>query len=182
MGPRWFDGDDPRDDAEATFLDQLRRRASSWNVPGLSPDNTGTLAVLVPLHVSVAVPGLDPATSVRCPRRGLQVGYWQHGHYGHGLEGEWGCEHLLDSHRNDADGLTVVGLDARPEDFADWAADWLYRQLLRPRERQEWLRGGRVVASRTRLADSGLVLFTEGSSLPRLSRRPPDRVITLGKQ
>lgn len=179
MDPTWFGGDGPRDAAEARFLDRLREKAPSWGVPGLNPDRTRTLARIVPLLLTVDVPGLGRETPRSHRLTQLQVGYWQAGPYGHGLEGEWGCESVLDNHRYDTDGLTVIGIDAEPEDFASWAADWLCRQLSRSRERQEWIRQGQVFASRTRLADSGLVLFTEGSILPRLLRRSPDRVVPL---
>lgn len=177
MDTQWFAGDEPRDAAEVRFLDQLRRRAVSWDVHGLTPQHTATISGLAPLHVSVAVPGLAPETTSRIRLTNLQVGYWQRGPYGEGLQGEWGDDYLLDNHRHDTNGLTVIGIQAEPEDFANWTADWFWRQLNRPRERQEWVVAGKVVTSRTRLADTGLVLFTEGSVLPRMLRRSPDRVV-----
>ncbi len=169
----WFDGDEPRDDRERAFLDVVRHEAAGWRLPGLRPEDTSVAAVIVPLHLSVAVPGVADSVA------NLQVGYWPPGDgpYGHALEGEWGDKYLLDSHVYGRDGLTVFGLDGPPEEFGAWAARWLRGQLQRPIERHDWLDDrGVVTATRYVLADSGLVLRQSGFSLVRRFRRGPDRV------
>lgn len=151
----------------------VRHEAGAWRLSGLRPEDTSVAAFIVPLHLSVDVPGV--AASVA----NLQVGYWTPGGgpYGQALEGEWGDQYLLDSHVYGRDGLTVFGLDASPEQFGTWAATWLRDQLRRPIERREWLDGGGLVtATRYVLADSDFILRQTGFSILRRFRREPDRV------
>ena len=164
----WFAGDPPRDAGERRFLDALRERAARWDVAGLDTSHTRTRTVLRPLHLTVDLTGLPPDVN-------LQIGWWPDDGNGHQLDGEWGDSALLDGGRVDSGMLTVTGLHATPDQFASWTADWLQTQLIRPVERDEWLRAGdRVVASRWRLVDTGVVLWSAG--FPSLRRRPPDRV------
>ena len=169
MDDAWFAGDAPRDDDERAFLDVLRERAAAWDVPRLEPAHTRTRTVLRPLHLTVDLAGLPPDVN-------LQIGWWPADGDGHQLDGEWGDRSLLDGGRPDAGMLMVMGLRADPGRFASWAADWLHAQLRRPVEREEWWRaGGRVIASRWRLADTRVVLWSAG--FPSLRHRPPDRVV-----
>ncbi|MFQ1001038.1 hypothetical protein [Modestobacter sp. SSW1-42] len=168
--PVWFTGAEPRNDAEACYLATVRELAPSWDVAGLRPEQTSVLTVLTPLLLTVQLVGLPADVA-------LQVGYWFDPPRGPGLEGEWGDRYLLDAHLDGADGLTVFGLTAAPEEFAAWTADWLLAQLRRPVERLDWADpDGRVTASQWRLADTGLPLTREGRRSWRRRRRPPDRV------
>jgi hypothetical protein len=171
--PRWFPDEVGRNDAEARFLQRIRQIAAGWSVPGLTPErDTSSLTVLLPLYVDVDVADLPIA------RRTLQIGYWTGEHYEQALQGAWGDVYLLDDHDgNDPEDLTVVGLRAGPEEYAEWAADWLLRQLHRPIVRQEWRHNGRMVAATWRLDDTGRVLGAQGHSMRRLLRRRPDRVV-----
>lgn len=173
---QWF-GDLPgRNEAETAFLAQLRREAGNWTVEGLSAGDTATIDIGVPLYADVEVPGLAALG------RSLQIGFWTGGPWaersgGFILQGVWGDDHPLDDYSgNDPECLTVVGVDARPEQHAAWAAEWLLRQLHRPVVREDWSRDGRVVASTWRLADTGTVLRRQGASSRRLLRRAPDQV------
>ncbi|GAB3934044.1 hypothetical protein GCM10027614_06330 [Micromonospora vulcania] len=118
LGARWFPDEVGRNEGEAAFLERLRREASGWDVEGLSPeDDTSSQRWLVPLYIDVDVPGL----TIR--RRTLQVGYWTGGMSGQALHGAWGDEYLLDDHNgNEPEDLTVVGVRASHEDYAEWAA------------------------------------------------------------
>lgn len=173
---RWFPDEVGRDDGEAAFLQRLRREASGWNIDGLSPaDDTSSQRLQASLYVDVDAPGL---AAIR--RRTLQVGYWTDGPFGQALQGVWGDEYLLDDHDgNDPEDLTVVGVRANHEEYAQWAAAWLLRQLCRPVVRQEWLAGDRVVAATWRLDDTGRVLARQGSGLRRLLRRRADRTVVV---
>lgn len=169
----WFDGDEPRDDRERAFLDAVREEARTWRLPGLRPQDTALGAFIIPLHLSVDIPGLPGEVA------NLQVGYWPPdcGPYGQALEGEWGDRYHLDSHVYGRDGLTVFGLSASPDQFGTWAATWLQDQLLRPIERRDWLDDhGQVAATRYVLADTDFLLRQRGFSLVRRFGRPPDRV------
>ncbi|MEW2477669.1 hypothetical protein AB0875_28225 [Micromonospora gifhornensis] len=174
-GARWFPDEIGRHEGEIAFLEQLRREASGWDVDGLSPeDDTSSQVWLAPLYVDVDVPGL----TIR--RRTLQVGYWTNGPFGQALHGVWGDDYLLDDHDgNDPENLTVVGVRASHENYAQWAAAWLLRQLKRPVVREEWLTGDRVAAATWRLDDTGRVLARHGNGFRRLMRRRADRVVTV---
>lgn len=87
------------------------------------------------------------------------------------LKSGWGNDHL-DNHVYDGDGLTVIGLDEAPETYETFAAGWLRRQLQRPVERLDWLRGEQLQESAWRLADSGTTIARKGWSL----RRPRHRL------
>jgi len=107
----WFPGVEPRNELESRFIDRLRERAASWDVPGLVPDQTWGLAAMIPLYVEVTVPGWQAHWSERLS---LQVGYWSEASPSLGwcLEGAWGDAYLLDNHDpKDSDCLTVVGGD-----------------------------------------------------------------------
>jgi hypothetical protein len=168
-----LNGDSPRSDEEAAFLAAFADHVAGWAFEDMSLKSFRVIT-LVPLIVVVDVPGLS-APQGQCT---LQVGYWTDGPYGTAVEGQWGDAHLLDDHTYTSDGLTVIGLEAAPEVFASFAAGWLHRQLLRPVNRHDWLKGGKVVASRWQLGDSGLVLRTQ-AKLPALllRTRPADVVV-----
>jgi hypothetical protein len=165
----WFDGDAPRSAAEARFLAALRAHDDAWTAAGLAPSGTGVLAVLMPLHVQVDLPGLPPR------HVNLQVGFWASGPRGTGVEGGWGDHHLLDG--DAAGSLAVFGLPAEAEELAGLTARWLVAALAEPVDRADWLDAdGAVLASRWRLARSGAVVGARGAR-PRLRRRrAPDRV------
>ncbi|MPV87288.1 hypothetical protein GB882_01300 [Georgenia ruanii] len=57
----------------------------------------------------------------------LQIGYWDDDRGCRALQGEWGDDHLLDSHEFSSDGLTVFGLIEEPETYRMLAAKWLER-------------------------------------------------------
>ena len=80
----------------------------------------------VPMLLRVEVPGLPSALA------NLQVGYTNDDADVDRLVGEWGDLYLLDNHGRFPDDLSVEGVDARPEQYARFAAGWLRRQLLRP--------------------------------------------------
>ena len=167
----WFTGDEPRTEDEARFLDRLRVRAVDWDVPGLDPSASWCLAKLVCLLVVVPSPSLVGLNGLHS----IQVGYYPAGKVLR-LEGEWGEDHLLDNGGDERD-LRVDGVAADPEWFADLSADWIGQQLLRPLVRAEWLDGSSVVATQTRLDDTGFVLSRSGSWFKM--RREPDRMIRL---
>ena len=165
----WFTGAAPRNDTEARYLATLQSLAATWDIGGLRPEHTSVLTVMTPLHMTVELVGLPADVT-------LQVGYWLEAPHGPGLEGEWGDNHLLDNHVYGADGLTVQGLTASPEQFATWTADWLLAQLRRPVERLDWAGPDGTVTSQWRLADTGLSLTWQGTRRWRRRRQPPDRV------
>jgi hypothetical protein len=167
----WFTGDEPRTDDEARFLDRLRVRAVDWVVPGLDHSTSWCLAKLACLLVVVPSPSLIGLNGLHS----IQVGYYPAGKLLR-LEGEWGEDHLLDSGGDERD-LRIHGVEADPEWFVDVSADWIGQQLLRPLVQEEWLVGSSVVASQTRLDDTGFVLSRSGSWLRM--RKEPDRKIRL---
>jgi hypothetical protein len=159
----WFDGDAPRGDAEAVFLDAVRGHADDWRAAGLTPACTTTLAVMVPLHLQVDLPGI--------PRHlvNLQIGFWHDSPSGTGVEGEWGNRYLLDT-GGPSSFHHFSGL-AEPQELAEVAARWLIQQLARPVERCEWVSSsGDVVGERWTLTDSGKVLAQTGTVRRRLAR------------
>ena len=168
---QWFTGDAPRTEDEARFLTRVRERSVTWAVPGLESAASWSLAKLVCLLLVVASPSLDGLKGLHS----VQVGYYPPGNPLR-LEGEWGDDHLLDNGGDEHD-LRLAGVEGEPEWFADIAADWMQRQLLRPLERREWLDGSTVVAQQTRLSDSGFLLARSGSRFR--SRRAPDRTLRL---
>lgn len=167
----WFGGDDPRSDAEAEFLDAMRGRSADWEAAGLAPVCTATLAVLVPLHLQVDLPGVPSQLA------NLQIGLWPDPRPdGTRVEGEWGNRYLLDG---GTPRFENADPSARPRELADAAAAWLLGQLARPVEVAEWCGvTGDVVATRWTLADDGELLAATGWRTGRLMRRrrPPDRV------
>ncbi|TYP89033.1 hypothetical protein [Blastococcus xanthinilyticus] len=173
---QWFGGQPGRNEAETAYLARLREEVGGWTLDGLSPGHTWAADIGLPLYIDIDVPGLSEL------RRPLQVGFWTGGPSagrsgGYVLQGVWGDDHPLDDHDgNSPECLTVIGVDATPEQHATWAAEWLLRQLRRPVVREDWLRDGRVVAATWRLSDTGTVLARQGSSPRRLLRRAPDRV------
>jgi len=119
---QWFGELPGRNEAEAAFLAGLRREASSWAVEGLSPEDTWSADIGLPIYADVDVPGLA------LPRP-LQIGFWTGGPWaersgGFILQGVWGDNHPLDDYdANDPECLTVAGVDAGPEQHATWAAE-----------------------------------------------------------
>jgi hypothetical protein len=172
----WFGEEPGRNEAEAAFLAELRRETAGWHAYGLSPADTESYDIGVPLYAEEEVPAMKTAG------RMLQIGFWTGGPWaersgGAILQGVWGDDHPLDDHNgNDPECLTVTGVDVGPEQHARWAAAWIVRQLQRPVVREEWLRGQEVVATTWRFTDTGTVLRRQGLSLGRLLRRDPDRV------
>lgn len=164
-----FQGDSPRTPEEEDFLRGLVSGIDGWAVEDVQPESFMVLDVLVPLVVTLDVPGID----LRSDSCTLQVGYWHEGPDGRVLEGEWGNSSLLDNHVYDADGLTVIGLTEAPATYGTLAARWLERQLLRPVERLDWLRGDEIRTTRWRLADSGKTIAESGRW--RIPGMPPSR-------
>jgi len=165
----WFDGDEPRGDAEAAFLAAMRDHADDWLAAGLTPACTTTLAVLVPLHLQIDLPAI-PGELIN-----LQVGIWHGSPRGTGVEGEWGDRYVLDTGGPSSFEHFMSATD--PQELAEVAARWLIEQLARPIERSEWVSSsGDVVRETWTLSDSGEVLAQTGALLSRYRRRPPDRV------
>jgi len=165
----WFDGDAPRGDAESLFLAVVRDHSDDWLAAGLTRECTSTLAILVPLHLQIDIPGV--------PRQlvNLQVGFWNDSPQGTGVEGEWGDRYLLDAGRPSV--FEHFTSPAEPHELAEVASRWLIEQLARPIERSEWVSSsGDVVGQKWTLADTGEVLAQTGTTRRRLARRPPDRV------
>ena len=173
VGGGLFEGDPPRTDAEARFLDALGSFAAASPVPGMAGP-FDVLAQIAPLVVTLDLPGINVTPAI-C---NLQVGYWESNRFGPSLEGQWGDGYVLDSYDRDGDNLEVTGLDESPETFDGFAARWLERQLLRPVERRDWMRNGDVRYSRWCLSDTGRILARSGALL-RLPRNPPSRVVVI---
>lgn len=164
-----FQGDSPRTPDEEEFLRGLASGIEEWSIADAQVESFTVLARLVPLVVTLDVPGID----IRSDTCTLQVGYWHDGPDGRVLEGEWGNELILDSHVYDADGLTVIGLAEAPRTYGTFAAGWLERQLLRPVERLDWLRRDQIRTTTWRLMDSGATIA--GSGGWRIPGMPPSR-------
>lgn len=164
-----FQGDSPRTPDEEEFLPAIGSGIDGWSIDGVDLESFMVLDDLVPLVVTLDVPGIDLPAGL-CT---LQIGYWHDGPDGRLLEGEWGNSSLLDSHVCDADGLTVIGLSEAPDTYGTLAAHWLERQLLRPVERLDWLRGDEIRTTRWRLADSGKTIAESGRW--RIPGMPPSR-------
>jgi hypothetical protein len=164
-----FHGDSPRTPDEEDFLRGLARGIEEWSFADVQVESFTVLARLVPLVVTLDVPGIG----LRSGACTLQVGYWHDGPDGRSLEGEWGNELILDSHVYDADGLTIIGLAEAPRTYGNIAAGWLERQLLRPVERLDWLRGDQIRTTTWRLADSSTTIA--GSGGWRLPGMQPSR-------
>lgn len=166
----WFDGDAPRYEAEAAFLDELRTLAADWDLD-VRPDQTGVLTALVPLYVEVVVPGLPRGANKSTV---LQGGYWAQSPAGLVVQAEWGDAHLLDNGGHDDD-LSVGGLDLAPAQAASLLSAWFAAQLHRPVQHAEWIgSAGEIIAAEWRLGDTGRRLGSDGSWLRR--RRVPSRV------
>jgi hypothetical protein len=166
----WFDGDAPRDDAEAAFLGELRALSADWGLD-VRPEQTGVLAALVPLYVEVEVPGLPRGANKSTV---LQSGYWAQSPTGLVVQAEWGDTHLLDNGGHDDD-LSVGGVNLEPGEAASLLAAWFASQLRRPVQHAEWLgAAGETLAAEWRLGDTGRRLASDGSWLRR--RRAPSRV------
>jgi hypothetical protein len=166
-----FQGDRARTPEEEKFLKELACGIVGWSLTHPQLDSFRVFAGIKPLVVILDVPGVEVPRGT-CT---LQIAYWHDGPNGRTLEGEWGDSHLLDNHVYDGDGLTIIGLEEAPDTYGHFAADWLDRQLKRPVERLDWLRGGQVKESTWRLADSGKLIARNGRLL-RLPSKPPDRV------
>lgn len=171
----WFAGATGRNEREAAFLEQLGSEASAWNRDDTTPGSTEVFAGVTPLFVLLRVPGLT------IPRRVLEVAFWTDGPWaaqapGPVLHGAWSDTRLGDNHDgNDPECLTVIGVEAPPEQHATWAAQWMRHQLERPVVRDDWIRGERTVASRWVLDDTGLELHQEHGGRRLLSGRPNRR-------
>jgi hypothetical protein len=168
MAQGQLDGDLPRTPEEAHFLSGITRGVSAWSLPDVQIGSFTVVARMKPIVVTLNVPGIDVPHGT-CM---LQIGYWNDGPYGRALEGEWGDSHLLDNHVYDGDGLTVFGLDEAPKTYGTFAVGWLQRQLQRPVERLDWLRGEQVQESAWRLADSGKTIARMGWSVRRPGKAP----------
>ncbi len=154
----WFDGAEGRSSDEAAFLERLRSLAHQrWEEGHVSPSQTQAHAVLQPLYVEVSIPQLVT------PRRLLQVAYWSAERPR--LEGSWGDDYLLDDYDcEDRETLTIAGVSATPGQFATWAFEWMQSELSRPLLKEDWLKQGRVVATRWRFGDTGSILASESRS------------------
>ena len=168
MAQGQFDGDPPRTPDEAEFLGGIAHGVSAWSLPDVQLGSFKVFAGIKPIVVTLDVPGIDVPPG-KCT---LQIGYWLDGPYGRALEGEWGDDHILDSHVYDGEGLTVFGLDEAPETYGTFAADWRRRQLGRPVKRLDWLRGEQIRESAWRLADSGKTIARMGWSVRRPGKAP----------
>lgn len=164
-GPgRWFYGADGRDPAEVRFLGALREAAApaQWQV---SPEQTESAHMGIPLYVSVEVPALKPFRAGRCAPS-LEVGLWPADSiYGARLEGCWGdSRYPMDSVTTVESGeLEVRGVEVSPEQLAAWTVDWLVRQLARPLLLRRWSPGALSVV----LGDTGDEVARRGGFLKR---------------
>jgi len=135
---RWFDGDDPTDARELTFLESVRAAAGTWGFDDLRPEGTATSIDVEDggLVVEVRVPHLSSE------RRTLRVAYDVDAGGRPSLVSGWTSAHAFEDcccGGPDADvDLYVVGVDADPEQCGRWAAAWFARQLRRPVVRREW--------------------------------------------
>lgn len=169
----WFAGADGRGTHELAFLARLRADAPDVLGERVAPEATEAVPGMAPAFVLLDVPGLTS------PPRTLQVAFWTTPACATSaerptLQGAWGDTYLGDDYAaDDPECLTVVGVDATPEQHARWALAWIRRQLDRPVVREEWTRGARTVATRWVLDDTGAVLHSRG--MVRLRRRPADR-------
>lgn len=169
----WFDGAAPRNPEETAFLSALRDEAAAWDLD-VTPDDTSSLTVLVPLYVDVSIPGLPQGSN---KSTNLQGAYWARGPAGLTLQAERGDSHLLDAGGNDDD-LSLGGVNLRPEQAASILANWFTTQLRRPIDRIDWIdSAGNAIASEWRLTDTGRRIASEGSWLRR--RRAPARKVVV---
>jgi hypothetical protein len=173
MSARWFPELNPRSDWESKFIDAMRDGALSWSGVNLEEAsgfswNSLIFAVEVPevpsrsLVVEAWPVGVEtrqahlfgPDTvSLRGP---TVFGFWDEGSFDDDFD------------PRDPESLVVQGVDASAEQFGEWAADWVRRQLLRPLALLEWESGLR----RWVFEDTGWILRQEGRS----SRRNPPSV------
>ncbi len=171
----WFGGDSPRTEAEEAFVAQLRQQAQELAALGVQPSDTRVIAAIDPLCVEVHPPELPlPANGQSTT---LQGGFWNRGAADLVLQAEWADDMLLDAAWNE-DHISLGGVDLPAEDVARLLSTWFVSQLRRPLVRAEWVDAvGHLLASETRLADSGRVLATHGSRWRR--RREATRSVTL---
>lgn len=162
-------GDSPRTPEDEEFLRGLATGIEDWSSADVQLESFTVHAALVPLVVTFDVPGIEFQSGVLI----LQVGYWHDGPDGRVLKGKWCNQSILDSHVYDTDGPTVIGLAESPRTYGTFAAGWLERQLMRPVERLDWLRGDQIRAAIWRLAESGENLG--GAGRWRLLGKPPGR-------
>ena len=156
----WFAGAQPRTERENAFLEAMRTRAAGWGVVGVSAASTLSSLLIEPvLYVECRVPGLPRNAGLDSL---LQVGYTDDPE-DPSLIGEWGTEGYVLDGGSVTGILHAVGLAAPPEVFGEWAADWMWRQLQRPIERVEFMKGrGDLVGSEWRLADNLQLLGKTG--------------------
>lgn len=172
-GDGWFAGAEGRGAHEVAFLARLRADAPDVLGELVAPEATEAVPGMAPAFVRLDVPHLTS------PRRELQLGFWTSPACATSaerptLQGAWSDHYHGDDYAaDDPECLTVVGVDATPEQHARWALAWMRRQLDRPVVREEWTRGARTVATRWVLDDTGAPLGSRG--MVRLRRRPADR-------
>lgn len=186
----WFRGQMPSDPREARFVRTVAETAASGEWSDVSPSDTSTTTAYdngTGCLVEIQVPHLTT------PIRILRVLYdpddhpalqseWSHA--GYAFEDPPHPEHLYEGE------LYVSGLEASPEQYGQWAAQWFERQLRREVLRQEWdrrtsgsasttpARPGRPVAVRWIVKDPDHSLNSRGAfRWWRLMRQPPDREI-----
>lgn len=151
----WFDDDGSRlAGPHREFLRRLQEKAASWQVPDLLEDHTR--AWLWPVDESRLLVEVDVA-GLTCGPWTLRVLYTPGSEQHPLLDSEWGDEYLFDGPTDDAD-LRVSGVDATPEQAADWTAAWLHAELSRPVVRREWDRPAGGVARLLPPHTSGLAV------------------------
>jgi hypothetical protein len=116
------------------FLTRLRARAAAWTTD-VTPGDTIAETTVNPLAISVAVPGFTGDRStlwVLCHHPADQPP---------SLRGWWGDPSYIEGDIDPVRRLAVEGLPLDAEVLADFAAQWLERNLLLDLHRDEWNRG-----------------------------------------
>ena len=165
--PEWFEFPQHRNASDERFLVALRQAVLAMpEFAAVSAASSSAFPTGLPLTVGVEVP------QVSADRRHLWVCYWVRPNGDQQLQGAWGGDYLLDDWTGDLqEELTVAGVEAPPEQFAEWTAGWFARQLRRPVYRDDWTRPRSY--SIWRFGDSEEVLQ---SRRPLLApKRPPER-------
>lgn len=147
-GDEWFEGTAGRTEEERAFFDALRVGAarSHW---GIAPGHTASMSFLVPLYLTVDIPAMANFPGRRAARQ-LELTVWPwDSHEGLRLDGVWGNGHtpLDDVWVIEGGKLFVVGVEARPEELAEWAVRWIERQLARRLRFRTWKAGGAVATT-----------------------------------
>lgn len=168
----WFE-EDPEFDlstAQRTFLAALRERARSWPCTpnhtqlvepgGMSETWDAILDVPTPAedYILITVGVFFDDTSIR-------AGEVHNQNY-----------HPLSARRSSIEIMEATG---DPQHLAQAAAAWFENLLLRPLERREWLRNGRVFRVHA-FSDTGTPLMARSAlRSPSIYSTPPDRVIQI---